>query len=149
MSNRVTDIPGLMHLWVWDKLYLAGQPQLPESWEHLKAQGVTKVINIRSEGEADFDGDREKAESLEMDYVHIPVLGAAGLDGDACRKISAEIKKETSTLIHCGTANRVAGWLITYLVDSGMEFEQAVKIASENGLSNPGFIQQAEDILNS
>lgn len=147
MTNRVTDIPGLMHLWVLDNLYLAGQPQMPETWEELKNRGVTKIINIRGEGEDDFSSDEAKVKDLGMSYQQIPVMGPNGLEADACRKITEAVGEGEKVVIHCGTANRVGGWLMTYLTDKGMDFEKAVEIASQNGLSNPGFIEQAEDIV--
>lgn len=148
MTNRVTDIPGLAHLWVLDNLYLAGQPQMEETWTELAKRGVKKVINTRSEGEADFTSDMAKAKELGMEYVQIPVMGASGLDAEACEAISNAINEGETTMIHCGTANRVGGWLMTHLAGKqGMEFEKAIEVASNNGLSNPGFIEQAEAIV--
>ena len=59
MSNRVTDIPNLVHCWKFNNLYLAGQPG-EGAFKELSERGVKKIINIRSNGEADFSKDKEK-----------------------------------------------------------------------------------------
>ena len=64
-------------------------------------------------------------------------------------KLSSMVNDTEIPFIHCGTANRVGAWLIVHLVkEKGMDFEAAVEVASNNGLTNPAFIEQAEDILN-
>ncbi len=147
MSNRVTDIPNLVHCWKFNNLYLAGQPG-EGAFKELSERGVKKIINIRSNGEADFSKDKEKVEALGMEYHHIPVLEDGKLQEKAIADISSKID-ESDIVVHCGSANRVAGWLIVHLARNGYSFDQAVKIAQDNGLSSPGFIEQAEDILNS
>lgn len=147
-SNRITDIPGLMHLWKLDNLYLAGQPSA-NSWETIKELGVTKIINLRDESEMDFSGEVKALKDLGMEYEQFPICKGGALLADNCEKLSKMIEGEGPHFIHCGSANRVGGWLITYLTKyKGIDFEQAVEIAQENGLSNPGFIDQAEEIIN-
>jgi len=145
--KRITDINGLMHLWKVDNLYLAGQPSI-ESFEKIKELGVTKIINLRSAGEMDFSAEIEKVNSLGLEYVQFPIVENGELNAENCERLSKMIDKENPHFIHCGSANRVAGWLITYLTDyRGMSFDDAVEIAEQNGLSNPGFIDQAEMIV--
>ena len=146
-TKRITDIPGLMHLWKVDNLYLAGQPN-DDSWEHIKELGIKKIINLRGEGEQDFSNEKAMVVELGMEYSQLPIMGTAGLDLEACRSLNSMIDTDGTHFIHCGTANRVAGWLITYLTTKrGMSFDDAVAVAEENGLSNAGFIEQAEDII--
>ncbi|MFT6631180.1 MAG: protein tyrosine phosphatase (PTP) superfamily phosphohydrolase (DUF442 family) [Bacteriovoracaceae bacterium] len=146
-SNRITDIPGLMHLWKVDNLYLAGQPSA-NSWEAIKALGVSKVINLRDESEMDFTGEVKVIKELGMEYEQFPIVKGGALLADNCERLSQMLNDTEPHFIHCGSANRVGGWLITYLTKhKGMDFEAAVEIAQENGLSNPGFIDQAEEIL--
>ena len=149
MSERITDIPELIHLWKYKNLYLAGQPG-EKAWPVLKDRGVVRVINIRGAGEADFDKDKEIVEKLGMDYHHIALIDDGKISQKAADEISKKVQEVDSdkpVIIHCGSANRVAGWLMVHLTKNGMDFKEAVKVAQENGLSNPGFIEQAQDIV--
>lgn len=149
MTKRITDISGLTHLWHWENLYLAGQPD-ESALTQLSERGVTKVINIRGENEEDFSFEKNKCASLALDYSHIPVMGQEGLDAKACAEISKKVNTDENILIHCKSANRVGAWLITYLVsERGIDFEKACEIASESGLSNFGFIDEAQRVLGS
>lgn len=146
-TKRVTDIPGLMYLWKVDNMYLAGQPA-PVSWSHIKELGVTKIINLRAEGEMDFSEEKKIISELGLDYEQFPIVENGALNGDACQKLNDMLDETNTHFIHCGSANRVAGWLMTYLTTKrGLNFDEAVTIAEENGLSNPGFIEQAEDLI--
>lgn len=145
-GQRITDIPGLMHLWKVDNLYLAGQPG-PTSWEAIKKLGITKIINLRDESEMDFSGEIQAVKDLGMQYEQFPIVKGGALLADNCKKLSEMITGEGEHFIHCGSANRVGGWLITHLTQyKKISFDDAVDIASDNGLSNPGFIDQAKVI---
>lgn len=147
--KRVLDVPGINLLWRYENLFLGGAPSAI-TLEVLAKEGVKQVINMRSVGESDISGDQEFCENNEIDYHHIPVMGIAGLDKDSVEKINNIVNDQEPCLIHCASGNRVAGWLITYLVaKKGMEFEQAVEIAQEAGLRTIDFIYQAQDILDS
>ncbi len=146
-SNRITDIPGLLYLWKVENLYLAGQPSA-SSWEEIKKLGVSKVINLRDESEMDFSGEIKALKDLGMEYEQFPICKGGALLADNCERLSSMLDETGTHFIHCGSANRVGGWLITYLTKyRGMDFEAAVEVAQENGLSNPGFIDQAEEII--
>lgn len=150
MSNRITDIPDLVHAWEYENLILAGQPG-ERAWGALKSRGVNQVINIRSAHEADFSKDKESAENQGMSYHEVPLMFDGKISKDAAKKISEIVESagDEKLVVHCGTANRVAGWLMVHLAQKGMAFEDSVKIAQKSGLSNPGFIEQAQDILES
>jgi protein tyrosine phosphatase (PTP) superfamily phosphohydrolase (DUF442 family) len=146
-SKRITDIPGLMHLWKVDNLYLAGQPQ-DVSWEHIKKLGVKSIINLRNESEMDFSAEIAIVGELGLDYHQFPIVEGGQLVAENCSKLSEMLNTTDPHFIHCGSANRVGGWLITYLTKyRKMSFDDAVEIAQGNGLSNAGFIDQAELII--
>ncbi len=146
-TKRITDIPGLAYLWKVDNLYLAGQPS-PESWEKIKELGVKKVFNLRDSAEMDFSAEEQVLKELGIDYEQFPIVVGGQLNRENCERLSSQLDETTPQFIHCGSANRVAGWLITYLTKHrGLSFDEAVEIAQENGLSNPGFIEQAEELI--
>lgn len=146
-STRITDVPGMMHLWKLDNFYLAGQPQ-PESIEAIKDMGIKKVFNLRGAGELDFSWEEARLKELGIAYEQFPIVTENGLDADNCKKLTDQLNDSDTFFIHCGSANRVGAWLITYLVEKkGMDFDEAVDLALESGLSNPGFVEQAIKVI--
>jgi protein tyrosine phosphatase (PTP) superfamily phosphohydrolase (DUF442 family) len=146
-TKRITDIPGLMQLWKVDNLLCAGQPSL-DSFAPLKEMGIKKVYNMRGESEMDFSEEIKQCKSLGLEYIQFPLVIDGALSKEACSKLSSSINEDDLFLIHCGSANRIGGWLITHLVShKNMEFDAAVEVAMNNGLTNPTFIEQAREIL--
>lgn len=147
-TQRITDIDGLNFLWQVDNLYCAGQPSL-ESFSQIKALGVNKVFNLRDISEMDFSFEEKACKELGMEYNQFPLMVDGELSAEACHRLSESINETDKWFIHCGSANRIGAWLITYLVKyRNMGFEQAVEVASNNGLTNSGFIEQARAIIN-
>jgi protein tyrosine phosphatase (PTP) superfamily phosphohydrolase (DUF442 family) len=147
-TKRMTEISGLNFLWQVDNLFCAGQPG-SESFSQIKELGVSKVFNMRDNSEMDFSFEEKLCEELGMEYIQFPLMVNGQLSSEACHRLSESINENDKWFIHCGSANRIGGWLITYLVKyRNLEFEEAVEIASNNGLTNPGFIEQAQLVLN-
>ncbi|MBC76892.1 MAG: hypothetical protein CME64_12835 [Halobacteriovoraceae bacterium] len=146
-SSRIFDVPGLNHLWKLDNFYLAGQPS-EETFEALKDENIKKVYNLRGESEMDFTWEENKLKEMGIDYEQFPIVTENGLDVNNCQKLNKQVNDNDTFFIHCGSANRVGAWLITYLVlNKGMDFEDAVELASNSGLSNPAFVEQAEQVI--
>ena len=146
-SSRIFDVPGLNHLWKLDNFYLAGQPS-EETFEALKDENIKKVYNLRGESEMDFTWEENKLKEMGIDYEQFPIVTENGLDVNHCQKLNKQVNDNDTFFIHCGSANRVGAWLITYLVlNKGMDFEDAVELASNSGLSNPAFVEQAEQVI--
>lgn len=151
--QRLNNVPDLTQFWQVDNLFIAGQPS-EESFEMLAKMGFTKIFNMRSENESDFNFEIEACQRLGMEYIQFPIVENGELIPDHCKKltecIDAEINAENKCLIHCGSGNRIAAWLMTYLpLSRGISFEEAVQIAMNNGLSSPAFIEQAKKIVES
>lgn len=140
--SRITDIEGMNFLFKVNNLFLGGQPS-ENSLDGLKDLGIKKVVNLRAFSEGDFTFEEEYFSKENIDYVHFPILGEAGFDREAIDRLNKLIS-EDNILIHCASANRVAGWLITFLVEEqGIDFDKATDIAMQSGLTNPGFISAA------
>lgn len=146
-TQRLNTVPGLMFFWQVDNIFLAGQPA-EESFDSLKEMGFTKVLNMRSEDECDFSFEKGACARLDLEYIQFPIVKDGQLIAENCKKLSDMLNADDKWFVHCGSANRIAGWLMTYLtLYRGMNFDDATKIAMENGLSNPGFIEQARKIV--
>ena len=149
MTTRVADVPDLVQLWQYKNLLLGGQPG-DRAWDGIKAKNIVAVINLRAPSEADFAKDKLRAEGIGIQYHQIPLLLDGKISKEAAKEISEIVSahgSEEKILVHCGSANRVAGWLIVHLAKAGMDFNEAVEIAKQSGLSNPAFIEQAEMII--
>jgi protein tyrosine phosphatase (PTP) superfamily phosphohydrolase (DUF442 family) len=146
-TKRINDVPGLMYLWQVDNLYLAGQPS-EVSFDKLKDMGFKKIFNMRSADECDFSFETQACQRLNMEYIQFPIVENGMLVPANCKKLSDMLNRDEKFFIHCGSANRIAAWLMTYLpLYRNIPFDQAVEIAMDNGLSNPGFIEQARQIV--
>ena len=146
-TKRITDVAGLNFLWKVDNLYLAGQPSL-EALDTVKDWGIKTIINLRDNAEMDFAAEEAKSKELGMDYVQFPIMENGALSATNCERLSEMVNTEGEHFIHCGSANRVGGWLITYLVKyRGIDFEAAVEVAMNNGLTAPALIEQAQEVL--
>lgn len=127
----------------------AGQPTT-EGLEWVAKQGYKAVINFRTDNEGvDIKAETEIAKRLGMNYVHIPV-SLSTLSDDQVEAFMAAMKHPQNhpIFIHCGSANRVGGFWMIYLVEKdGYSMEKAEEEARKVGLSSPKLIEFARDYL--
>jgi uncharacterized protein (TIGR01244 family) len=116
--------------------YVAGQPTA-DALRAMKADGVTTVINLRTQQEMDnrkqvpFD-EEALAKELGMTYVHIPLGGPdtpytpAAVD-QAAQAIAASKGK---VLLHCTVGWRASHLWAAYLMKyQGMSYDEATRQA--------------------
>ncbi len=123
-------------------VYIAGQPSA-KALEEMKAEGVKRVINLRTEAEmanrdvVPFD-EAEKLDALGMEYVLIPqgpeeTLTPAAVDAFAAAMADADGK----VLVHCGSGVRASHMWAAYLVrEKGMDLEAALAQAEAMNLKS-------------
>jgi len=119
-----------------DNIYISGQPTM-EAFANLKTEGVTTVVNLRTEREMSnrdnvpFD-ERELLDSLGMNYVHIP-LGRADhpYNNEALKKFADAVDKaDGKVLLHCTVAWRASHMWAAYLIQyKGFSPDQAIEHA--------------------
>lgn len=122
-------------------VYLAGQPT-EDVLQWAKANGVTTVINLRSDAEMEkhtasaFDEAALLAE-MGLSYVHIPLGGKKHPYTEASVEAFAEAMQAAghqNVLVHCASSGRVsymwAAWLAKHL---GFPVEKAVEHARAVG----------------
>jgi len=118
------------------QFYFASQPQ-ESALRRFAADGVTVVVNLRGPSEMEsleFD-EPAAVESLDMEYVTIPISPDSFSAKDVNRL--TEVLSETSgpVLIHCSSSNRVGGLWAAYLVRvRGMDVEDAIERGKAAGL---------------
>ncbi len=134
--HEVESIEEFSSLYRYQDFYIAGQPSL-EAFKWLRAEGVTKVINLRTETEneeftsSSFD-EEALVQELGMKYFSIPVSGRSGYNPKKLRKMGELIGEDEKVLIHCEGAGRATSFLMGYLVRfRDYTIDEAVDVGQE------------------
>ncbi len=119
-----------------DNLLISGQPD-SASFEKLKQQGVTTIINLRTAREMDnrnlvpFD-EKEVVENLGMNYIHIPL---GGPDNPYTKQVlntfaDSLANAKGKVLLHCTVAGRASHMFAAYLIEyKGFSPQKAIEYA--------------------
>ena len=106
---------------VGSDVFISGQPT-ERALRELHAQGVTTVVNLRTDEEMSkrvpFD-EAALVKELGMEYVHIPVRGTPDLpySPDAVKKFAAAMSAaKGKVLLHCTIAWRASHLWAAYLI---------------------------------
>ena len=133
---EVEYIDSFDNLYRFQRFYIAGQPSL-EAFRWLRDQGVTRVVNLRSEDEnedfaySSFDEQSVMGE-LGMKYLSVPVSGRGGYTPENLEAMARFLEPDEQVLIHCGGAGRATNFLMAYLVRyEGYTLDQAVDVGQE------------------
>lgn len=120
-----------------ENLLTGGQPDAA-AWRLLEAQGVTTVINLRSEREMVGSDEAAQVRAAGMRYVHIPVAGAADVDrAHAARLRAAMAAASGKVLVHCASGNRAGALLAIDAADRrGLDTAQAIAWGRKAGLTS-------------
>ena len=113
-----------------------GQPS-PEQLEAVQEAGFRTVINLRAPGEPHTAEEPELVDRLGLDYLSIPVRGAAGMTEDNARALAKALEEsEGPVLLHCSSGNRIGGLfaLMAFYVD-GKGVEEAIEIGLASGMT--------------
>jgi uncharacterized protein (TIGR01244 family) len=117
-------------------LYISGQPD-EASFAKLLKEGVTTVVNLRTQEEMDdrqrvpFD-EKKVVEDLGMKYVHIPLGGSDHPYVPEALKTFADTlaHAEGKVLLHCTVAWRASQMFAAYLIaDKNFPPEKAIEYA--------------------
>ena len=105
-----------------DNLYISGQPD-KESFAKLKSEGVSTVVNLRTDSEMSnrenvpFD-EKAVVDSLGMNYIHIPLGGTDNsYNNEALVKFGdAVTNAKGKVLLHCTVGRRASYMFAAYLI---------------------------------
>jgi protein tyrosine phosphatase (PTP) superfamily phosphohydrolase (DUF442 family) len=123
-----------------------GQPTA-EQLKALKAAGGDIVLDLRDPMEPRPVDEAALVRELGMEYVNVPVR-AGSLDDTALEHILGVLRRagDRTVFFHCGSGSRVGGALIPYFIlDQGMEEEDAVAQAMRVGLRNAEYMEWGLD----
>lgn len=104
------------------QVYIGGQPSI-ETLQWLKAQGVTRIINLRTaeenheHTETGYD-ESAWARRLGMAYAELPVNGLEGYTAENLKAFMTLMGAGEKTLVHCATARRANDYYMAWLIES-------------------------------
>lgn len=118
-----------------DEFCTGAQPRL-EHLEHLKAEGVKAIINLRVPTEHRASEEEAKAKELGLRYFNIPVVFGEPKEEQATEFLKiTDDPKNRPAFIHCAAAIRVgAFWMIRRVLRDGWKVEAAEEEAKKIGL---------------
>jgi uncharacterized protein (TIGR01244 family) len=130
--------------------YFMGQPTLA-TLDEAKKQGVTTVINLRTEEENKSVNYNAAAETKKrgLSYYSIPIDPRAPLSKETLAQIESAYmshhKKGEKVIVHCASGQRVGAWFAYHIrTTHGESPEQALHEAEAVGLSSVPLIEQVK-----
>lgn len=108
----------------------AGRPS-PDDFLLAKQRGVTRVVNLCPPAEPCAYDEEELMRELGLEYINIPVAGAADLSEDNARNLAFALENiDGVALVHCASSNRVGA---LFAVKAARLDEMSVDAALEIG----------------
>ena len=125
------------------RLFTAGQ-FLPTDLDIIKKNSITRVITLRTDGEVKWD-EKQLLEKAGIQFHAIPFRSPESLTDEVFDKVRDLLKEQTTTtLFHCGSANRVGGvWIPFRVLDQDVPLETAIAEAKEIGLKTEFVLEKA------
>jgi protein tyrosine phosphatase (PTP) superfamily phosphohydrolase (DUF442 family) len=142
VSNACEPIPGIV---------TGGQPELAHL-AALKRAGCAVVIDLREAMEPRPFKTPDAVVQAGLEYRHIPVGHGAVSDATFSRLVDAvrELAGKQPALVFCSSGNRVGAGLLPYfMLEQGLEEEDAVAQAMRVGLRSAELMEQALEYVRS
>jgi uncharacterized protein (TIGR01244 family) len=118
-----------------DGLTSTGQPNAAQLALFAEA-GYVAVVDLRAESENRGLDEAAAVESLGLDYVNLPVSGAASISWENAAKLEEILSSyDGPVLVHCGSGNRVGALLALSKSKNGAGDEEAVAYGRAAGLT--------------
>jgi len=141
--HKVNKVDGFRDLYLTGDYYLGGQPTL-ETLNWLKRQGVTLIVNVRSDEEnkeftaTAFD-EGNVVDDLGMVYSSLPLNDRKSYNPTTLQSFAEIIDRNRGkALIHCLGGGRVMYLWMAYLVKyRGFSIDEAVQVGRQMRFSFP------------
>ena len=135
LANAAEPVPG----WV-----TGGQPTA-EQLTAFKQAGGEVVVDNRDPMEPRPMDEPAAAKAAGLQYISLPIVHGA-VTADTMKRFHDTVKKleGKKVLMHCSSGNRTAAALIPYfMIDKGMDQEQAVDLAMQSGMRSAELMELA------
>ena len=117
----------------------------------LKDQGISMVINIRSEAEDEGYDERKAVEEQGIPFIQIPYMKGRDINPDALEEILGLInmtgESGNKIMLHCTHSQRAGSVLGVALVKAGHSREEANEIAKDAGMRSEFMTKIHNDYL--
>ena len=136
IPNACEPIPGMV---------TGGQPTAAQL-AALKHAGCEMVLDIREPMEPQPYRTPDAVVAAGLDYLNIPVSHGPLSDKtfELVRRTVRDFAGRKRMLFHCGSGNRVGATLLPYFIlDQGMDVEEAIAQAMRVGMRDAGLLQEA------
>jgi uncharacterized protein (TIGR01244 family) len=116
-------------------LVTGGQPSEADLGR-LAAEGVTTVIDLRTDGEPRGYDEPAAAAAAGLRYLSVPVAGPRGLGKETAAALHAALSSaEGGVLVHCASSNRVGALLaLAAVYHDGVSVEDALALGRAGGM---------------
>jgi protein tyrosine phosphatase (PTP) superfamily phosphohydrolase (DUF442 family) len=123
-----------------------GQPS-PDHLRGLKEAGLDILLDLRDPMERRPFDEPALARELGIEYINVPVSSGTLNDATLERVLTVYRNAgEKKIFVHCGSGNRVGATLLPhFIIDLGMEEEDAVEQAMRVGLRSPEMLEWGLD----
>lgn len=139
-------IGGTVNVHQCGTLFTAGQ-FTAEDIEALKARNIKRVITLRNDRELKWD-EQKLVEDANLKFVKLPLGSPDEMTDEYFNEIRKQLKDDTPTLLHCGSASRVGSvWLPYRVLDEGVDLETAIAEAKTVGMRSPAMEAKAIDYI--
>jgi uncharacterized protein (TIGR01244 family) len=105
----------------------------------LAQKGMKKVINLRPIDEFSAFDEKNTVESLAMEYIHIPVKGAQGINKANLALFSKAlaVNEDQKTFVHCASGNRAGALFALHAYfNQKQSLESAIEIGHKAGMTS-------------
>ncbi len=146
-SNALTALSGVINACeALPNVITGGQPSA-EQLAQFKAAGGALVLDIRDPMEQRPFDEPKRAAELGLEYVNVPISPGATSDEKMERILETlRAHRDETIFFHCGSANRVGGAMLAYLMlDQQMAEDDAIERAMAIGLRSPEYLQWGLD----
>jgi uncharacterized protein (TIGR01244 family) len=142
-GEAVVKIPAIKDLFQTGDIFIGGQPNL-EALRWIKSQGVTLIVNLRSEPEnkeftATSFTEENLVKEMGMTYLSLPVGEKDSYAPKTVDKLAEALAaSQGKTLIHCASGVRATNLWIAYLVRTrGRSLNEAIAIGKQMKFTFP------------
>lgn len=145
---EIMKVNGIEKVIKFENLYISSQPS-EKSFDWIIDNSIDHIINLRDKDELDFTFEIEACSRNDISYDQFPITSNGKYILENLEKLNKLISdKDKTYLIHCGTANRVLAWLLTYLpVHREMSFNDSEKFVANLGFKGSDLLEQAKKLL--
>lgn len=122
---------------VFPGIISGGQPT-DEQLKQAQRSGFKTVINLRPVAETRGESEAITVRGLGMEYIHIPVAGAAGVTSGNSRVLIAALADTDAypVMVHCASGNRVGAlFALDAALRANRPVEEAIVIGQQAGMT--------------